>query len=131
MFGYQCFVLHNSVHIFSTSALLCRIPRRWWLKVSAGSYDTFLLPSSPMKQAEGSREMEGEVLFRRDTKSNRLKAASGTEWMYQRGALERGRQVSVHAVVFVCLYHMARNFGWEILWQIAENMSFGGIHFGD
>ena len=47
-----------------------------------------------MKQAEGGREMEGEVVFRRDTKSNLMKAVSGTEWMYRRGALERGRQVS-------------------------------------
>ena len=54
-----------------------------------------------MKQAEGGREMEGEVMFRRDTKSNLLKAVSGTEWMYRRGALERGRRVSVPAVVFV------------------------------
>ena len=84
------------------TALLRRTPCRWWLKVFAGSYDTSLLPSSPMKQAEGSRRMEGEVVFRRDTKSNRLKAASGTEWMYQRGALERGRQVSVPAVL-LCL----------------------------
>ena len=55
-----------------------------------------------MKQAEGGREMEGEVVFRRDTKSNQLKAVSGTEWMYQRGALERGRRVSVSAVC--CVY---------------------------
>ena len=88
------------------TALLCRIPRRWWLKVSAGCYDTSLLPSSPMKQAEGGREMEGEVVFRRDTKSNLMKAVSGTEWMYRRGALERGRRVSVNAVVFVCLYYV-------------------------
>ena len=57
-----------------------------------------------MKQAEGGKEMEGEVVFRRDTKSNLLKAVSGTEWMYRRGALERGRRVSVNAVVFVCLH---------------------------
>ena len=88
------------------TVLLCRIPRRWWLKVSAGIYDTSLLPSSSMKQAEGSREMEGEVVFRRDTKSNLLKAVSGTEWMYRRGAQERGRRVSVNAVVFVCLYYV-------------------------
>ena len=99
---YHYFVLHNSVHILSTTVLLCRIPRRWWLKVSAGSYDTSLLSSFPMKQAEGGREMEGEVVFWRDTKSNLLKAVSGTEWMYRRGALERGRRVSVPAVVFVC-----------------------------
>ena len=84
--------------------LLCRIPRRWWLKVSAGSYNTSLLPSSPIKQAEGDREMEGEVVFRRDTKSNLLKAVSGTEWMYRRRALERGRRVSVNAVVFVFVF---------------------------
>ena len=88
------------------TVLLCRIHRRWWLKVSAGSYDTSLLPSSPTEQAEGSRQMEGEVVFRRDTKSNRLKAVSGTEWMYRRGALERGRRVSVPAVfvVFVSVH---------------------------
>ena len=27
-------------------------------------------------------------------------------------------------------YRMARNFGGEIFWRIAENMSFGGIYFG-
>ena len=106
---YQCLVLHNSVHILNTTALLCRIPHRWWLKVSTGSYDTSLLPSSPMKQAEGRREMEGDVVFRRDTKSNLLKAVSGTEWMYRRGALERGRRVRVNVVVFVCLYYVRRS----------------------
>ena len=85
------------------TVLLCRVPHRWWLKVSAGSYDTSLLPSSPTEQAEGSREMEGEVVFRRDTKSNLLKAVSGTEWMYRRGALERGRQVNVPTVCCVCV----------------------------
>ena len=59
-----------------------------------------------MKQAESRKEMEGEVVFGKDTKSNLLKAVSGTEWMYQRGALERGRRVSVNAVVFVCLYYV-------------------------
>ena len=38
-----------------------------------------------------------------DTKSNLLKAVSGTEWMYRRGALERGRRVSVPAVCCVCV----------------------------
>ena len=57
-----------------------------------------------MKQAEGGKEMEVEVVFRRDTKSNLLKAVSGTEWMHRYGALERGRRVSVNAVVFLCLY---------------------------
>ena len=88
------------------TVLLCRFPHQWWLKVSAGSYDTSLLPSSLTKEAEGGREMEGEVVFRRDTKSNLLKAVSGTEWMYRRGALERGRRVSVNAVVLVCLYYL-------------------------
>ena len=83
------------------TVLLCRIPHRWWLKVSAGSYDTSLLPSSPMKQEEGGKEMEGEVVFRRDTKSNLLKAISGTEWMYQRGALERGRRVCVYVCIML------------------------------
>ena len=55
-----------------------------------------------MKQAEGGKEMEGEVVFRRDTKSNLLKAVSGTEWMYQRGALERGKRVNVPAIC--CVY---------------------------
>ena len=85
------------------TVLLCRIPRRWWLKVSAGSYSTSLLPSSPTEQAEGSREMEGEVVFRRNTKSNLLKAVSGIEWMYRKGALERGRQVNVSGVCCVCV----------------------------
>ena len=92
-------IAHLCTHC--ATVLLCRIPRRWWLKVSAGSYDTSILPSSPTDQAEGGREMKGEVVFRRDTKSNLLKAVSGTEWMYRRGALERGRRVSVNAVVFV------------------------------
>ncbi len=102
LYLHQCFVLHNSCTHCAT-VLLCRIPHRGWLKVSAGSYDTSLLPSSPMKQAEGGREMEGEVVFRRDTKSNLLKAVSGTEWMYRRGALERGRRVSVPAACLVCV----------------------------
>ena len=46
------------------------------------------------------------MVFRRDTKSNLLKEVSGTEWVYRRGALERGRRVSVNAVVFVCLYYV-------------------------
>ena len=75
--------------------LLCRIPHHWWLKVSAGTYDTSLLPFSSMDQGEGGGEMEGEVVFRRGAKSAPLKAVSGTEWMYRRGALERGRRVRV------------------------------------
>ena len=102
MFALVLCISQLCTHL-STTALLCRIPHRWWLKVSAGSYDTSLLPSSPMKQAEGGREMAGEVVFRRDTKSNLLKAVSGTEWMYRRGALERGRRVSVPAVCYVCV----------------------------
>ena len=83
------------------TVLLCRIPRRCWLKASAGGYDTSLLPSSLMEQAKGSREMGGEVVFGKDTKSNLLKAVSGTEWMYRRRALKRGGQVSVNAVCCV------------------------------
>ena len=94
----------TTLHILCTTALFCRIPHRWWLKVSAGSYNTSLLPSSPIKQVEGGREMEGEVVFRRDTQSNLLKAVSGPEWVYRRGALERGRRVSVNADVFMCLW---------------------------
>ena len=97
------------------TVLLCRPPRRWWLQVSAGSYDTSLLPSFPMKQADDGREMEGEVVFRRDTKSNLLKAVSGTEWMYRRGTLERGRRVSVNAVVFACLYYVGTSVVLPIL----------------
>ena len=40
-------------------------------------------------------EMDEEVVFKRDVKSYLIKAISGTEWMYRRGALERGRGVSV------------------------------------
>ena len=89
-------IAHLCTHC--ATVLLCRTPRRWWLKVSAGSYDSSLLPSSPTEQAEGGRKMEGEVVFRRDTTSNLLKAVSGTEWMYRRG----GRRVSVPAVCCVC-----------------------------
>ena len=46
-----------------------------------------------MELAEGRVEMEGEVEFKGDPKSKLMKAVSGTEWMYHRGALERGRQV--------------------------------------
>ena len=56
-----------------------------------------------MEQVEGGREMEGEVVFRMDTKSNLLKAVSGTELMYRRGALEKGRRVSVPAACCVCV----------------------------
>ena len=85
------------------TVLLSRSPLRWWLKVTAGSYDTSLLLSSPTEEAEGSREMKGEVVFRSDTNSNLLKAVSGTEWMYRRGALERGRRVNVRTVCCVCV----------------------------
>ena len=104
------------------TVLLCRIPHRWWLRVSAGSYDTSLLPSSPMEQAKGGGEMEGEVVFRRDTKSNLLKAVSGTEWMYRRGALERGRRVSVNAVVFVCLYYVGTSVVLPIIMSVSVCM---------
>ena len=58
-----------------------------------------------MEHAEGPVEMEGEVEFRRDIQSNQTKAVSGTEWMYQRRALERGKLVGV----FVCSVHAG---GW-------------------
>ena len=64
-----------------------------------------------MDQREGGREMEGEVVFGRDTKSNLLKAVSGTEWMYRRGVLERGRRVSVHAVCCVCVNWYSMMYG--------------------
>ena len=90
------------MHIVSATVRLCRPPRcRWWLKVSAESGDTSL---PPMEQAEGTMEMDGEVVFSRDATSNLTKAVSGTEWMYQRGALVRGRQVNVMCVcVCVCV----------------------------
>lgn len=46
-----------------------------------------------MDQAVGSFEVEGEVRFRIDTKTSMTKAVSGTEWMYRKKALERGRRV--------------------------------------
>ena len=48
-----------------------------------------------MELAEGkvNIQMKGKVEFISDSKSNLIKAVSGTEWMYRRGALERGRQV--------------------------------------
>ena len=61
-----------------------------------------------MKKAEGGREMEGEVMFRRDTKSNLLKAVSGTEWMYRRGARER-RRVSIPAVCCFVSAHILKS----------------------
>ena len=45
-------------------------------------------------------KMEGEMEFRKDAKSNLIKAVSDTEWLYRRGALERSRRVSV--IVCVC-----------------------------
>ena len=76
-----------------------------------------------MKQGEGSREMEGEVVFRRDSKSDLLKAVSGTEWMYQRGALERGRRVSVNAAVFVCLYYVGTSVVLPIRMSVSVSLS--------
>ena len=69
--------------------------------MSTESHAIALHPSSPMEQAEGSVEMVGEVEFRRDATSNLMKAVSGTEWMYRRGALERGRRVCVCARAYV------------------------------
>ena len=54
-----------------------------------------------MEQAEGIRDMGGEVVFRRDGTSNLTKAVSGTEWMYRKGALEKSKKVS--ACVCVCV----------------------------
>ena len=94
------------MYIVTAVVLLCRAHRhRWWLKVSTESRPIALLPTSPMEQAGGTVEMEGEVVFRRDAKSNLTKAVSGTEWMYQRGALERGSQVSVGIYVGGCWEH--------------------------
>ena len=100
-------VLHykHSVHCErNVSSWLCRARiRRWWLKVLDKSHDVTLPPSSSVEQAEGSAEMEGEVEFRRDPKSKLMKAVNGTECMYRRRALERGRRVCVCACVCVCV----------------------------
>ena len=77
--------------------------------MSTESHAIALHPSSPMEQAEGSVEMVGEVEFRRDATSNLMKAVSGTEWMYRRGALERGRRVCVCVRAYVlCVYVCVR-----------------------
>ena len=52
-----------------------------------------ILPFLPMDETEASVQIEGEVMFRRDPKSKLMKAVSGTEWMYRRGAMEKGRRV--------------------------------------
>ena len=74
-----------------------------------------------MKQAGGPVEMEGEVEFRIDTQSNQTKAVSGTDWMYQRGALERGKQVGSvqaceraggHACGWACRHACMRAGRW-------------------
>ena len=62
------------------------------------------LPSSLLMQQAHAVEMEGEVKFRkRDTKSNLMKAVGGTECVYRRGTLERGRRVCVCVCVCVCV----------------------------
>jgi len=38
--------------------------------------------------------------------------------------------VQLHHLNINIMYRMAGNFGGKIFWQIAENMSFGGIYFG-
>lgn len=65
--------------------------RRWWLKVPAKCRDIALPPSSYMEQADGRVEMEGDGKFRRKP-NNPMKAISGIGWIYQKGALERGKQ---------------------------------------
>ena len=60
-----------------------------------------------MEQAEGIRDMGGQVVFRRDATSNLTKAVSGTEWMYRRGALEKSKKVNACVCVLICGY------GWE------------------
>ena len=96
--------------------------------MSAGSRAISPPPFSRMEQAECSVEMEGEVEFKRDTKSNLMKAVSGTEWMYRRGALERGRQVSVCVCVCVCL-HVGVGVGWVSVWGDGYvGGAFGVLH---
>ena len=63
--------------------------------MSAKSRAIALPRSSPKEQAGGTVEMKGEVEFRVDTKSKLIKAVSGTEWMYRKQALDRGKQVCV------------------------------------
>ena len=55
-----------------------------------------------MEQSGGTVEMKGEVEFRRDTKS-KLEAISGTEWMYKKGALMRGKQVLYELCLSLCV----------------------------
>ena len=99
--------LPHSMHVLNCTllcirwvalVLFCRAHRhRWWLKAPAESPALALPLSASMEQAGVRVEMEGEVEFRRDTQSNKPKAVSGTEWVYQRRALGRGKQVGVFA----------------------------------
>ena len=80
-----------------------RTRRHHWRLIDSGmGSDVALPPSYSMEQAQDSVQIVGEVEFRSDSKSKQLKAVSGTEWMYRRGALERGRQVCV----CVCVWHV-------------------------
>ena len=82
----MCVVLHCE------SVLLCRTRHRWWLTALAKCHDV----TAPMDQSEASFEMDGEMMFRKDTKTNMTKAVSGTEWMCRKRALEIDRWVSIY-----------------------------------
>ena len=56
-----------------------------------------------MKQAKGGIGMDNSIEFRKHPKSKPIKAVGGTEWMYRKGAMERGRRVCVSVCVCVCV----------------------------
>ena len=74
--------------------------------MSVESHDVALPLTSTMEQAISSFQMEGEVKFRSCPESNLMKAVDGTEWMYRRGALGRGKRVRgyMHVCVVLCVY---------------------------
>ena len=57
-----------------------------------------------MEQPQGPVEMDGDVQFKKDTKSNMMKAVSGTEWMYKTEALKKGKQVGTRVCVCMCAF---------------------------
>ena len=94
---FVCVYIYIVLHC--ESVLLCRARHRWWLTALNKNHDIAI----PMDQLEGSFEMDGEVTFRRGTKTNMTKAVSGTEWMCRKRALEIGRWVSIcpNGTVFI------------------------------
>ena len=90
MRGVHCDISLILPHGFE-SVLLCRTRHRLWLTALDESHDVTI----PMDLSEASFEMDGEVTFRRDPKTNITKAVSGTEWMCRKRTLEIGRWVSM------------------------------------